>query len=99
DSGSSDRDTQPVAPEPTPPELARRIPTAETGVNPSGRVTWPQGLAMRSAPSLDSTYVGGIPFDGAATILERSDDGRWQRVRQESTGLEGWVKAGNIAVE
>ncbi|MEM9534475.1 MAG: SH3 domain-containing protein [Cyanobacteria bacterium P01_E01_bin.45] len=99
DSGSPDRDDQATAPAPTPPELARRVPTVETSGTPSGRVTWPQGLAVRSAPSLDSTYVGGIPFDSTATILERSDDGRWQRVRQASTGLEGWVKAGNIAVE
>ncbi|MGK7910945.1 MAG: SH3 domain-containing protein [Synechococcus sp.] len=93
------RDAQPADPEPSPPELARRVPTVEANENSSGRVTWPQGLVVRSAPGLESTYVGGIPFDAVATILERSDDGRWQRIRQDSTGLEGWVKAGNIAIQ
>ena len=102
DSDNSDIATlapQPATANPNPPELARRIPDIATNGNQSGRVTWPQGLAVRSAPSLDSTPVGGIPFNGTAIILERSEDGQWQRVRQASTGLEGWVKAGNIAVQ
>ena len=93
------RDVQSPSPErePEQPELARRVPVSSRDGN--GRVTWPGGLAVRSEPSLNSSYIGGIPFNGTATILEQSEDGRWQRIRQESTGLEGWVKAGNIAVE
>ena len=59
-----------------------------------GRNIWPEGLAMRSAPG--GEYIGGIPFNETVTILELSGDGRWQRVRREATGQEGWVKAGNI---
>ena len=59
-----------------------------------GRMIWPDGLAMRSEPG--GSYVGGIPFNETVTILELSGDGRWQRVRRDANGLEGWVKAGNI---
>ena len=59
-----------------------------------GLMNWPDGLAMRSEPG--GAYIGGIPFNETVTILELSGDGRWQRVRRDRNGLEGWVKAGNI---
>ncbi|MGK7907287.1 MAG: pentapeptide repeat-containing protein [Synechococcus sp.] len=66
--------------------------TVSNGVK--GRMNWPDGLAMRSEPG--GAYIGGIPFNETVTILELSGDGRWQRVRRDRNGLEGWVKTGNI---
>ena len=58
-------------------------------------VTWPQGLSLRSEPSLDASRIGGIGADATIIILEDSADGKWQRVRLPWSGQEGWVKGGN----
>lgn len=61
-----------------------------------GRVIEPIGLAIRSQPSVDGAYQGGIVVGETVTVLEYSADGRWQRVRRELNGQEGWVRAGNL---
>lgn len=61
-----------------------------------GRVIEPIGLAIRSQPSADGAYQGGIVVGETVTVLEYSADGRWQRVRRELNGQEGWVRAGNL---
>ena len=58
-------------------------------------VTWPEGLSLRSEPSVDADRIGGIGADATIIILEDSTDGKWQRVRLPSNGQEGWVKGGN----
>jgi uncharacterized protein YgiM (DUF1202 family) len=93
----------------TPPQAALPAPQAPTlPVTPSpnaptsdrrGTVTWPQGLALRSGPSLNATTLGGVPANETALVLDTSPDGRWQYIRWERTGAEGWVKAGNIALQ
>ncbi|MEN9223380.1 MAG: SH3 domain-containing protein, partial [Thermostichus sp. BF3_bins_97] len=61
-----------------------------------GRVIEPIGLAIRSQPAADGAYQGGIVVGETVTVLEYSADGRWQRVRRELNGQEGWVRAGNL---
>ncbi|MEN9201844.1 MAG: SH3 domain-containing protein [Thermostichus sp. DG_1_6_bins_120] len=61
-----------------------------------GRVIEPIGLAIRSRPAADGDYQGGIVVGETVTVLEYSADGRWQRVRRELNGQEGWVRAGNL---
>ncbi|MEN9225132.1 MAG: SH3 domain-containing protein [Thermostichus sp. DRC_bins_24] len=61
-----------------------------------GRVIEPIGLAIRSQPAADGAYLGGIVVGETVTVLEYSADGRWQRVRRELNGQEGWVRAGNL---
>ena len=58
-------------------------------------VTWPEGLSLRSEPSIDAGRIGGIGADASIIILEDSADGKWQRVRLPWSGQEGWVKGGN----
>ena len=60
------------------------------------KVTWPQGLSLRSEPDVNAGRVGGIGFDATIIILSNSADGNWQRVRLPWSGQEGWVKAGNV---
>ena len=58
-------------------------------------VTWPEGLSLRSEPSINAGRIGGIAADASIIILEDSADGNWQRVRLPWSGQEGWVKGGN----
>ena len=60
------------------------------------KVTWPQGLSLRSDPDLNAGRIGGIGFEETIMILEDSADGKWQRVKLPWSGQEGWVKAGNV---
>ena len=78
--------------EPEPPAVVSE-PIANRNI---GRVTWPEGLAVFAQPG-GETYIGGVAFNETVSLYEISGDGRWQRIRQEARGLEGWVKTGNIA--
>ncbi|MGK7913588.1 MAG: SH3 domain-containing protein [Synechococcus sp.] len=73
------------------------VVAASSPAGDRGRVTWPSGLAIRPVPQDGVRQIDGIRFNEVVTILENSEDGRWQRVRRDATGTEGWVKAGNIA--
>ncbi|GAB4534035.1 MAG: hypothetical protein Tsb0014_19910 [Pleurocapsa sp.] len=59
------------------------------------QVTWPQGLSLRSEPSLNAGRIGGISYNATIIILEDTSDNQWQRVRIPWSGQEGWVKGGN----
>ncbi|WP_017323862.1 SH3 domain-containing protein [Synechococcus sp. PCC 7336] len=94
--------TEPPAEEAETPAIAEATPQRPDSVPGSleegsrGRVVEPIGLALRAEPNVEGAYLGGIAFDETVTILELSGDGRWQRVRRNLNGQEGWVKAGNI---
>jgi Bacterial SH3 domain len=85
------------SPNPTPTES----PKAEESPKPlppgayNGKVTWSQGLSLRAEPKQDAERVGGVGFNQKVVILEESDDKLWQKIRQEDSNQEGWVKAGN----
>ncbi len=77
--------SDPPTPEPTAtPETARE-----------GRVTYGEGLRVRDRPDRDAEALGGIDFDEVVTILERSSDGEWVKIRTQDD-LEGWVLAFGI---
>jgi hypothetical protein len=59
------------------------------------RVTWNQGLRLRSEPKIDSQAVGGVGFNQKIIVIEESDDKTWQKVRLEDGTQEGWVRARN----
>jgi Bacterial SH3 domain len=88
-------------PETTPSATPTETPKAEESPKPlppgayQGKVTWAQGLSLRAEPKQDAERVGGIAFNQKVVILEESDDKLWQKIRQEDTNQEGWVKAGN----
>lgn len=71
-------------------------PTAET---PPGSyaaiVVQPLGLVMRSGPGAEHEQLGGVDYQDEVLVLETNEAGTWMKVRIESTGQEGWVKAGN----
>lgn len=62
----------------------------------SGRVTWSEGLSLRSEPDQDAERVGGVGFNAKIIVLEENADKSWVKIRIEDTKQEGWVKIGNI---
>ena len=59
------------------------------------RVTWPQGLSLRSEPNQDAERVGSVDYNQQIVVVEESTDKNWQRVRLKDGEQKGWVKAGN----
>ncbi|XFA72410.1 SH3 domain-containing protein [Thermosynechococcaceae cyanobacterium Okahandja] len=78
------------------PVAESEAPTPSDSPEPSpdplkeGRVTYGEGLRVRDRPSRDAEALGGVEFHEIVTILERSSDGEWVKVRTQSD-LEGWV--------
>lgn len=82
-------------------------PTAEPTEKPSpeptplppgaynARVTWSEGLSLRSEPKAEAERVGSVGFKQKVIVIEESEDKVWQKVRLEGSNQEGWVKAGN----
>lgn len=87
--------TEKPDPTPTPtetPEISEELPPGAY----TARVTWQQGLSLRSQPQADAERAGGVAFNQPVIVLEESDDKAWQKIRIRGTSQEGWVKAGNI---
>lgn len=63
------------------------------------RVTWSQGLSLRSEPNLDAERTGSAAYNQLIVVLGESTDKNWQRVRLADGEQEGWIKAGNIQKE
>ncbi|MGK7932016.1 MAG: SH3 domain-containing protein [Microcystaceae cyanobacterium] len=99
-SDKNDQETPEVAANPSPSSVSEPKPVAEEEESlPNGayyaRVTWPQGLSLRSDASADASRIGGVGYNARIIILKTS--GQWQRVRIPSSQQEGWVKSGNVA--
>ncbi len=85
--------TQPTA-TPIPSETASPQPPLEPGAY-EARVTWSEGLIIRSEPNIDAERIGSAGYNQQIMVMEESADKNWQRIRLEDQ-QEGWVKAGNI---
>ena len=87
-------------PTPTPTTTEKANADESTEPLPPGafpaRVTWSQGLSLRSEPKAESERVGGAGFNQKVIVLEESDDKVWKKIRIEDSNQEGWVKAGNL---
>ncbi|MFN3679620.1 SH3 domain-containing protein [Thermosynechococcus sp.] len=80
-------ESPPNSPSPTPEPTPTSSPP-----KPEGRVIYSDGLRLRDHPSREANALGGVAFDEVVTILERSEDGEWLKVRTKEN-LEGWVLA------
>lgn len=58
------------------------------------RVTWPDGLILRNAPSYESTSIGGVGYNETLYVIGESEDKVWDKVRIGSQ--DAWVKGGNV---
>ncbi|MBW4520808.1 MAG: SH3 domain-containing protein [Scytolyngbya sp. HA4215-MV1] len=81
-------------PKPTPTPSKSPSPTATDAATYPARINLSQGLNVRDAPSVDANRIGGVDYNEQVSVLEESADGEWQRIRVESSGLEGWIKSG-----
>ncbi|ODG96336.1 peptide-binding protein [Nostoc sp. KVJ20] len=81
----------------TPTESPKATPTAKPLPSGAyrGRVTWADGLSLRSQPNQEAERIGGVTFNQKIIVLEESGDKGWQKIRLEDSEQEGWVKAGN----
>lgn len=79
---------------PTTSSSAAGNPTASKPSGYRALVVFPDGLLLRDSPSVDANQIGGVAYNQEVVVLEESSDQLWQRVRVETEGIEGWVKAG-----
>ena len=93
ESNTAPEEEEAIEPEVSEPEVSEPELPADAYY---AKVTWPQGLSLRSEPDPNAGRVGGIGFEKTIIILENSADGNWQRVRLPWSEQEGWVKAGNV---
>jgi heat shock protein HslJ len=78
-------------------ELEVTIPEPEPGV-PTGRVTAPNGVNVRSGPGTNFPVLGVAPFGAEGEIIGRSADSAWWVVAIPSApGGSGWVSADFVA--
>ena len=74
------------------------VPEPEPGV-PTGRVTAPDGVNVRTGPGTDYPFLGVAPFGAEGEIVGRSADGQWWVVALPAApGAIGWVSASLVAV-
>ncbi|MDZ8185354.1 MAG: SH3 domain-containing protein [Nostoc sp. ChiSLP02] len=83
--------TSTESPQPTPSSTPKPLPPGAY----RGRVSWADGLSLRSEPNQDAERIGGVGFNQKIIVLEESPDKAWQKIRLEDTEQEGWVKSGN----
>ena len=78
-------------------ELEVQLPEPAPGV-PTGRVTAPNGVNIRSGPGTNFPVLGVAPFGATGEIIGRSADSRWWVAAVPSApGGNGWVSADFVA--
>lgn len=78
-------------------ELEVDLPEPAPGV-PTGRVTAPNGVNIRSGPGTNFPVLAVAPFGATGEIIGRSADSRWWVVAVASApGGSGWVSADFVA--
>ncbi|MBW4554220.1 MAG: SH3 domain-containing protein [Aphanocapsa sp. GSE-SYN-MK-11-07L] len=88
--------------QPSPSAQPDKPAPAATAPSPSptdgylATVSFSSGLSVRDNPSNDAARIGGVGFEEEVVVLEDSADGDWQRIRSQTSNVEGWVKAGNL---
>ncbi len=71
-------------------------PEAAERDQPTARITQSIGMVLRQSPSQDATRIGGLYYNDEVIVIGESADGQWQQVRLPGSGVEGWIKAGNV---
>lgn len=96
---------------PPEPVEARTVPVQEPSSAPTpapeeeetlpegafrARIVQPVGMVLRQGPSVETTRIGGIDYDEIVIVLSENSDQGWQNVQLPGSGVEGWIKSGNI---
>lgn len=89
--------SSPLQPSPaaTPsPQATSPSPQPLPATSYPARITLSEGLNLRNKPSVDGDRIGGVDFDEQVVVIEESPDKAWQKVRLQSSNVEGWIRAG-----
>jgi hypothetical protein len=86
---------------PSEPKFPAVVPDASPTARPSSQialaiVTYQGGLVMRENQQSSAKVLATLDENETVMILEKSDDGQWQRIRSEGRGITGWVSVGNV---
>ncbi len=85
------------SPSPSPSPEATKTPDPLPQGSYKAKVKRSGGLTVRSGPSRSNESVGGVGYNDELIVLEKDSDGTWVKVRSVQTGVEGWVKSGNLS--
>lgn len=89
-----------TSPSPSPQPETSPSPEAKQEELPAGaypaKVIWSGGLSLRANPDKTSERVGGLNYNDALVVLEKSSDGEWVKVKVPNTDQVGWVRVGNL---
>ncbi|MEB3190886.1 MAG: SH3 domain-containing protein [Snowella sp.] len=92
--------TEEVKASPSPEPSATPSPEDKKEELPAGayqaKVIWSGGLSLRANPDKTSERVGGVDYNDALVVLEKSSDGEWVKVKVPDSDQVGWVRVGNI---
>ncbi len=89
DSAQTTEQTAATAEKPTEAPTPDASESDDTEVLYQVKVTYGDGLLVRTGAGADATTIDGIDYDEVVDVLEESD--RWYRIRT-SSGVEGWIK-------
>jgi Bacterial SH3 domain len=59
-------------------------------------VTFQGELMLRDTPAASGKVVDKLSFDETVVVTGTSDDSKWEHIRVEAKGIEGWVGKGNL---
>jgi uncharacterized protein YgiM (DUF1202 family) len=59
-------------------------------------VVYQGDLVLRDKPDSSGKVLEKLRFEETVTVIGESDNKRWQQVRFEAKGVEGWIQAGNV---
>lgn len=81
---------------PSPPSRSPAPPMQGSGASTERvRIQPPAGIARaiaRSGPALDASEVGRVPAGEEVQVIEKTNDGRWFRVRHSALAAQnGWI--------
>jgi heat shock protein HslJ len=78
------------------PSETVELPPPDDG-EPTGTITAPDGVYVRSGPGTDYPDIGAVPFGATGEIIGRSADGQWWVINVPPTAQapdgQGWVSA------
>jgi Bacterial SH3 domain len=82
------------------PEVKKDADTVNVHANDDGTypamVVYQGDLVVRDSPAASGKAVDKLQFQDTVVVNGKSDDGKWEKIRVESKGIEGWISAGNL---
>jgi uncharacterized protein YgiM (DUF1202 family) len=82
------------------PEVKKDTDTVNVHANDDGTypatVVFQGDLVLRDSPAASGKVVDKLQFQDTVVVNGKSDDKKWEKIRVESKGIEGWIAVGNL---